>query len=86
MSDNEWRLTSLKGMDVYLPDGRRLGAVHDAVVEAGDHIATHLFVKETPEDLVEGEVNLAVPWRWVRSVGDVVLLRWFPKTPIPLRN
>jgi len=86
MSDNEWRLTSLKGMDVYLPDGRRLGAVHDAVVEAGDHIVTHLFVKETPEDLVEGEVNLAVPWRWVRSVGDVVLLRWFPKTPIPLRN
>jgi sporulation protein YlmC with PRC-barrel domain len=46
--------------------------------------ATHLFVTNTPAELVEGSVNLTVPWRWVRSVGEIVLLRWFPKTPIPL--
>jgi len=45
---------------------------------------SHLFVTETPAELVEQSIDVAVPWRWIRGVGDVVVLRWFPQTPIPL--
>ena len=83
MSKGERNLSQLSGLQVYLPNGRLLGVVHDAVVEHASLSCTHLFVKDTPDDLVEGSINVAVPWRWVRSIGDVVILRWFPPTQIP---
>ena len=85
MSKGERNLSQLSGLQVYLPNGRLLGVVHDAVVEHASLSCTHLFVKDTPDDLVEGSIHVAVPWRWVRSIGDVVILRWFPPTQI-LRN
>ncbi|MEC7167457.1 MAG: PRC-barrel domain-containing protein [Candidatus Thermoplasmatota archaeon] len=85
MSKGERNLSDLSGLHVYLPDGRRLGMVHDAVVEHANLSCTHLFVTETSEELVEGSIHVAVPWRWIRSIGDVVILRWFPETPIPRR-
>ena len=36
------------GLDVYLPDGRKLGIVHDAVIDAESLHCTHLFVRGTP--------------------------------------
>jgi sporulation protein YlmC with PRC-barrel domain len=85
LSKGERNLSDLSGLHVYLPDGRRLGMVHDAVVEHANLSCTHLFVTETSEELVEGSIHVAVPWRWIRSIGDVVILRWFPETPIPRR-
>ena len=35
---------------------------------------------------VEGGINIAVPWRWLRGVNDIVMLRWFPPTPIPMNS
>lgn len=79
-------MTAWVGLDVYLPTGRRLGVVHDAVIDAEGMACTHLFVRDTPADLVEGGIHVAVPWRWVKAIDEVVLLRWFPPTPIPLQS
>ena len=79
----ECKLRGLRGKEVFLPDGRKLGLVHDTVIEVDDWVCTHLFVVECPDTLVEGEVHLAVPWRWIRAINDIVILRWFPDTPIP---
>ena len=77
---------SNSGFTVILPDGRLLGTVHDTVIETESaELHTH-FVADPPADLVEGRIHVAVPWNWVRSVGDVVVLRWFPPTPIPETN
>ena len=75
--------SELRGMPVILPNGRFLGTVHDLVVDSDDWTCTHLFVTNPPADLVEGRIHVAIPWRWIRAVEDVVLLRWFPPTPIP---
>ena len=63
MSKGERNLSQLSGLQVYLPNGRLLGVVHDAVVEHASLSCTHLFVKDTPDDLVEGSIHVAVPWR-----------------------
>lgn len=76
-------LAELKGKQVFLPDGRLLGMVHDCVVETKGWNCTHLFVNECKSEIVEDSIHVAVPWRWVRSVNDIVILRWFPQTPIP---
>ena len=75
--------SDLRGMPVILPNGRFLGTVHDMVVDSDDWTCTHLFVTNPPAELVEGRIHVAIPWRWIRAVEDVVLLRWFPPTPIP---
>ena len=79
----EGKLSGLRGKEVFLPDGRKLGLVHDTVIEVDEWVCTHLFVVECPDTLVEGSVHLAVPWRWIRAISDIVILRWFPETPIP---
>ena len=77
------RAEQLRNLPVILPDGRALGVVHDAIVETETTSITHLFVTNPPVHLVEDGEHIAIPWRWVRSIGDVVLLRWFPQTPVP---
>lgn len=76
-------ITSLQGLPVFLPDGRQLGLVHDAIVEVDHWTASHLFIVDCDEELVESGVHVAVPWHWVRAIENIVLLRWFPQTPIP---
>ena len=84
MVQGEDVITRLSGLEVYLPDGRLLGLVHDAVIDENTMKCTHLFVRDTDPLLVEGSIHLAVPWRWVRGIDRIVVLRWFPATPIPL--
>ena len=83
MPVSERLMTELRGRDVFLPDGRRLGMVHDTVVDFDGWTCSHLFVSDTSPDLVEGAIHIAIPWRWVRAVNEIVLLRWFPPTPLP---
>jgi len=75
--------SELRGMPVILPDGRFLGNVYDIVVDTDDWSATHLFVANPPARLVDERIHVAIPWRWIRAIEDVILLRWFPPTPIP---
>ena len=86
MVRGEETVSRLTGLEVFLPDGRRLGVVHDAVVDANGLQCTHLFVRDPDEALVEGSVHIAIPWRWIRAVDQIVLLRWFPPTPIPMNS
>ncbi|HIB59961.1 MAG TPA: hypothetical protein EYN46_04430 [Candidatus Poseidoniales archaeon] len=83
MSVPERLMTALRGRAVFLPDGRRLGMVHDTVVDFDGWTCSHLFVRDTSPELVEGAIHIAIPWRWVRAVNEIVLLRWFPPTPLP---
>ena len=78
-------MSTIRGLPVIIPDGRVLGTVHDTVLSAESEACscTHLFVSDPPPSLGEGRIHVAIPWNWVRSIGDVVILRWFPPTPIP---
>ena len=82
----EMSVSQLNGKEIYLPDGRLLGVGGETGIDGAQLCATHLFVAGCPDELVEKGVHLTIPWRWVRSIGDVVILRWFPKTPIPYEH
>ena len=82
----EMSVSQLNGKEIYLPDGRLLGVDGETVIDGAQFCSTHLFVAGCPDELVEKGVHLTIPWRWVRSIGDVVILRWFPKTPIPYEH
>jgi sporulation protein YlmC with PRC-barrel domain len=56
-----------------------LGNVNNLVVDVDNGSVDGIFVGETNPLLVEGSRAVSVPYRWVQSVGDIVVLRYFPK-------
>ena len=64
---------------MYTNQGVFLGNVNNLVVDVENGSVDGLFVGETNPLLVEGSRAVSVPYRWIQSVGDIVILRYFPK-------
>ncbi|TLZ51615.1 MAG: photosystem reaction center subunit H [Methanobacteriota archaeon] len=72
-------ISELIGLQVYTNGGVFLGNVNNVVVDVENGQVDGLFVQETNPLLVEGSRAVSVPYRWIQSVGDIVVLRYFPK-------
>jgi len=72
-------LSEIIGLQVYTHNGVFLGNVNNLVVDVDKGAVDGIFVGETNPLLVEGSRAVSVPYRWVQSVGDIVVLRYFPK-------
>jgi sporulation protein YlmC with PRC-barrel domain len=71
-------ITSLVGREVYSNDGVFVGEVEDLRLDMTDERVTGLALGEINRDLfddrLEGANGVLLPYRWVRAVGDVVLV------------
>lgn len=72
-------VSELIGVQVYTNKGVFLGNVNNLIVDIDNCKVDGLFITDTNPLLVEDSRNIAVPFRWVSSVGDIILLRFFPK-------
>ncbi len=72
-------ISEIIGLQVYTQNGVFLGNVNNLVVDVDNGAVDGIFVGETNPLLVEGSRAVSVPYRWVQSVGDIVVLRYFPK-------
>lgn len=72
-------LSEIIGLQVYTHDGIFLGNVNNLIVNVENSTVERLFIGEPNPLLVEGSRAVAVPYRWIQSVGDVVILKYFPK-------
>jgi sporulation protein YlmC with PRC-barrel domain len=71
--------SELIGLQVYTSQAIFLGTVGNLVVEVDDNKVQGLFVTGTNPQLVEGSKAVNVPFRWISSIGDVIILKYFPK-------
>ena len=67
------------GMEVYTDKGIALGNVDDLVIETDSQKIDGLYIGNPNPLLVEHSRAVSVPYRWIHSVGDVVILKYFPK-------
>lgn len=67
------------GLQVYTNQGIYLGNISNLVVEVDENKVQGLFVSGTNPLLVEGSKSVNVPFRWIGSIGDIVILKYFPK-------
>ena len=71
-------ITSLVGREVYSNNGVFVGEVQDLRLDVEQELVTGLAMTELNRDLFEdraaGSRGVIVPYRWVRSVGDIVLV------------
>ena len=67
------------GLQVYTNQGIYLGNISNLVVEVDENKVQGLFISGTNPLLVEGSKSVNVPFRWIGSIGDIVILKYFPK-------
>lgn len=72
-------LTTLVGREVYTNNGVYVGEVEDVRLDVDARAVTGLAVGEVNAELLgnrmeSGQRGALVPYRWVRSVGDVIIV------------
>jgi len=76
---NTEEVTSFLKLPVYTRGGVYVGHVNNVFIDMDEKRVSSLLVSNTNPTLVEGTVDVAVPYRWVTSVGDIVILSYFPE-------
>ena len=71
-------ITSFLKLPVYTREGRYVGNVRNIFFDMDDKKVSSLLVTNTNPTIVEGTVDVAVPYRWVNSISDIVILSYFP--------
>ncbi|MFW6317715.1 MAG: PRC-barrel domain-containing protein [Halorubrum sp.] len=71
-------ITSLVGREVYSNNGVFVGEIEDVRLDLDAQAVTGLALAELNRELfagrVDGNTGVILPYRWVRAVGDVVLI------------
>jgi sporulation protein YlmC with PRC-barrel domain len=71
-------ITSLVGREVYSKNGVFVGQVEDLRLDMGAETVTGLALSSLNDDLFAGRAagarGVIIPYRWVRAVGDVILV------------
>jgi sporulation protein YlmC with PRC-barrel domain len=78
MEEERQEITTLVGREVYSNNGVFVGEVEDLRLDMQTETVTGLALGELNMELFRGQVEgargVVVPYRWVRAVGDVVLV------------
>lgn len=78
MESGPQEITSLVGREVYSNNGVYVGEVEDVQLDIDSRNVTGLALTELNHELFESQLDghrgVMVPYRWVRAVGDVVLI------------
>lgn len=71
-------LLEIIGLEVYTNEALYLGSVDNIVVDTESMKIDGIYVQHTNPMLVEDSRSVLIPYRWISSVGDMVLLKHFP--------
>lgn len=72
-------VTTFLKLPVYTRQGIYVGHVSNVFIDMDEKRVSSLLVTNTNPTLVEGTADVAVPYRWVNSIGDIVILSYFPE-------
>lgn len=75
-------LDNLKGLEVYSPNGIFIGVVDEMILDISGMRVESLFINDVNPLLADENVSIAIPFRWIMSIGDVILLNAFPENRI----
>jgi len=78
MDESPQEITTLVGREVYSNNGVFVGEVEDIRLDLDAEVVNGLALGELNRELFEsddtGRRGVIVPYRWVRAVGDVILI------------
>lgn len=78
MDQTPQEITTLVGREVYSNNGIFVGEVEDVRLDLDQEAVTGIALSEINDELFGEEIppnkGVMVPYRWVRAVGDVILI------------
>ncbi|AXG07944.1 photosystem reaction center subunit H [Haloplanus rubicundus] len=78
MDGTPQEITTLVGREVYSNNGVFVGEVEDVRLNLSQQAVTGLALGELSQELFAGRIEagkgVMIPYRWVRAVGDVILI------------
>jgi sporulation protein YlmC with PRC-barrel domain len=66
-------------LPVYTDKGVLVGNVYDIIFDFSNGSIYGLLIKDTNPSLVNGGISISIPFRWVKAIGDAILLLTFPE-------
>lgn len=72
-------VTAFINLPVYTHKGIYVGEVRNVLLDTEECKVDKLILTETNQELVENGIDVAVPYRWVSAVGDIIILSYFPE-------
>ena len=72
-------VTDFINLPVYTNGGIYVGEVRNVLIDIDERCVAKLILTETNKNIVEGGMDVAVPYRWVMAVGDIIILSYFPE-------
>jgi len=79
-------VTSFLKLPVYTRNGTFIGHVRNVFLDMDEKRVSSLLVTNTNPSIVEGTVDVAVPYRWVNAVGDIIILSHFPERVVTTKK
>jgi len=76
---DKMEITEFINLPVYTSKGRYVGEVRDVLIDIEEKKIDKLILTDTNKEFVEGGMDVAVPYRWVSAVGDIIILSYFPE-------
>lgn len=70
--------TSLYNQEVYTPKGIYLGRVYEVLVDIKKSAIYELILEETNPSIIDDSRSIGIPYRWVQTVKEIIVLRYFP--------
>jgi sporulation protein YlmC with PRC-barrel domain len=70
--------TNLIDKTVITDKGMELGVVSNVIIDIEKFTIHELLVDNTNEEIVENAIPVGVPFRWVQSISNHIVLRHFP--------
>jgi sporulation protein YlmC with PRC-barrel domain len=83
--ENHEEVTSFLKLPVYTREGKYVGHVKNVFLDVDEKKVSSLLVTNTNPSIVEGSIDVSVPYRWVTAVSDIVILSNFPQKVV-MRN
>jgi len=71
-------ISKIKDLEIYTPKGIFVGVVDEVILNIPQMRVEGLFVSDANPYLVDETVSISIPFRWVQSIGDVIILNRFP--------
>lgn len=72
-------ITKLFGIKVYTHKGSFVGEISDVIIDFDRDSIYGIYVEESNPDLVENGAAISIPFRMVKSVDEIMLLKSFPE-------
>jgi len=70
-------INNIKGLEIYTPGGIFVGVVDEVVINISEMSVSGLFVADANPVLVDENVSINIPMRWIQSIGDIIILNRF---------